>query len=152
MSVLGDRNVPNASEPFLRDASPDADVSIFSGSIGVHDGGALNFQGDGHVWFRWLPRPSLLFAVAKSGAPLVCDLDEVFLVAPELSDSQLKGLVTSTTVSINPLSCGISGTIPDGIATNGHEATLSELSFDVPNYHNFIGDVVVRGRGTCVGA
>ncbi len=139
-------HIPSANEPFHQASHPNQDVTVFSGNIRITYSDGLQVEGNGQLCFRWLPNPSLYFKVIRSWGFGIVDLDGISLDIPEANITGLRGGISSVSHSVRPPEISIAGIVLDAISLCGQGTTLTELAFDIPNYHDYFGNPVRRGQ------
>lgn len=144
---MRNRTFPGANEPLHQTPQPNRDVTAFSGKILVCEAGGSQIEGDGQLLFRWLPTPSLRFEMALPGVFAGVGLNEVLLDAPLASLAGLRAAVQSISSNTNLPGTSVAGIVLDDFSLHGDGATLTELAFDIPNFHDYLGDPVARGGG-----
>ncbi|HLG16586.1 MAG TPA: hypothetical protein VJH03_19090 [Blastocatellia bacterium] len=127
-------DLPVANEPLVHAPRPNEEVTAFAGTLSVEAKGR-KIEGEGRLFFRWLPSPCLRFEIAQPGAFSDIDLTEATLEAPAAGIAALPAGVLSISQKANPADTSVAGVILDEFSLRGDGTEMTTVAFDVPNFH-----------------
>lgn len=127
---------PQYKDPPFDLESPNDPITFYSGRMELHQEASLFVAEMAELTLHWLPTPKLKFEM--HGLDDVPELESAWISIKDIP-SEYDVLVTSASLSSNGHLC--SGFV-SGIHDEGNFEDARSVRFQIPNFHNYIGDHV----------
>lgn len=136
---------PPALTPIYFTGEPNQPIQLYQGSLKISQEGTV-YEGNGTVFFEWLPSPDVKFLFLKSNdeSLLKLELGKGNLNLSEIQSSA-EVCISSIPIDFDHQSGDISGTL-NKPAILRSENNLSRILFHLTNFHKFNGMAISTPR------
>ncbi|MBD2530855.1 hypothetical protein H6G97_15220 [Nostoc flagelliforme FACHB-838] len=138
---------PLALTPIYFTGEPNQPIQLYQGSLKISQEGTV-YEGNGTVFFEWLPSPDVKFLFSKSDneSLIQIELGKGNLNLSEIQSSVEVGISSVIPIGFENQSGDILGNLNQPIILRfGHN--LSHLLFHLTNFHQFSGMPISTSRG-----